>query len=223
MKIFSILVRRDLRLLVRRSGDSATVLLFFIVVASLFPLALGTEPDVLRRAGPGLIWITALLASLLSLEALYHRDFEDGSLDLMLLSPLPPLCIVLAKMTAHWGMTGLPLLAASMLVAQMFLLPAVFLPGFILSLLAGTFYMSLLGGMGAFLTAGARRPGVLLALVVLPLYVPMLILGVMAASAGLAGNPAKPYLLLQAALLTAALPLALLASSALLKMHLRSN
>lgn len=223
MKTFLTLIKRDVRLSALRGGGVAASLFFFVMVASLFPLALGADRELLQGSGAAVIWICALLASLLSLEQVYHRDFDDGSMDLMMLAPVSPFVLSCAKIAAHWLCAGLPLFIAAGFVAQMFNVDAAFLPLLLLSLFTGTVYMSLLGGFGAFLTLGSRRPGVLLALVVLPLYIPMLLLGMMAAEAALAGTPPKAYLLLQIALVIAALPLALLASSALLKMHLRSN
>ncbi len=218
-----ILIARDCRLFAVKGGEGVSTVFFFMMVSLLFALSFGGEREMLQQAGAGVIWVSALLSSLLALEQIYHRDFDDGSLDLVMLSPVSPFCIALAKALSHWMVSGLPLFLASIVTSQMFFIDTSYLGVFLLSLLAGTVYMSLLGGFGAFLTMGSKKPGVLLALVVLPLYIPMLILGVMAAQAGLEGSSVKPYLLLQAALSLAALPLTLLASSSLLKMHLRSN
>lgn len=226
MSAMTALIKRDLRLSFTRGSEGMTALLFFIVTASLFPFALGGEQIMLQRAAPAIIWVSALLASLLSLEMLYHRDAEDGTLDLILMSSASPLGVVLAKMLAHWIISGLPLVLASALVSQMLLMPLERLAVLLPSLLLGTLYMSLLGGMGAVLTFGARRPGPLLALLILPLYIPMLILGVMATDAACfacrGSMVAKPYLLLQLSLVIAALPLTSGAAAAFLRMHVRS-
>lgn len=218
MKPYLALIKRDLTLSFLRGSEGMTALFFFIVTAGLFPFTFGGEPDLLRRAAPGVLWISALLASLLSLETLYHRDEEDGTFDLLLLSPASPLGIVLSKMLAHWIVSALPLLLASIPVSQLLLLPIPALTTLFPSLFLGTAYASLLGGMGAILTFGARRPGLLLALLILPLYIPMLILGVSAAEAAVA----KPFLLLQLSLVIAALPLASGAGALFLRMNMRS-
>lgn len=212
------LIRRDLRLSLFRSSEGMTTLFFFVVTASLFPFALGGEPALVQRAATGILWVTAVLASLLSLEALYHRDDEDGTFDLLLLSPATAFGIALTKMLTHWIVSGLTLVMAGIVVSQMLLMPAASLLVLILSLLLGTLYMSLLGGMGAILTLGTKRPGLLLALLVLPLYIPMLILGVAAMEA----VSAKPYLLLQLALVLAALPLTSWVAGLSLRMNQRS-
>jgi heme exporter protein B len=216
------LIARDLRLSVGRGSEAMTALFFFAVTASLFPFALGGEQAIVLRAAAGIIWVSAALASLLSLEALYHRDEEDGTFDLLMLSPLSPLGIALAKMLAHWTITGLALATASIVISQMLFVPATALTVLIPSLLLGTLYMSLLGGMGAVLTFGARRPGLLLALLILPLYIPMLILGVMGMEATLAGLPARAYLLLQLSMVIAALPLTAWVAAAFLRMNMRA-
>jgi heme exporter protein B len=220
---FLSLIRRDLRLTALRGAEGLTALFFFVAVASLFPFALGSETDVLRKAAPGIVWISALLAALLSLETVYHRDFEDGTFDLLLLSSVPPIQIVLAKIFSHWALTGLGLVLASVPVAAMFYTPASAFCVLIPSLLLGTIYMSLLGAMGAVLTFGARRPGLLLTLLILPLFVPMLILGVMAGAATLADLPAQAYLLLQLSLVIAALTLIPPAAAKFLEMQFRSS
>lgn len=218
MRPYLALLRRDFRLCLGHGAEGLTALFFFVVTASLFPFALGGDPVVLQHAGPGIIWVSAVLASLLSLETLYHRDDEDGTFDLLLLSPVSPLGIILTKMLTHWIVSGLTLVVMSVAVAQLLFIPAKTLAILLPSLLVGTLYMSLLGGMGAVLTFGARRPGLLLTLLVLPLYIPMLILGVMANDAVYA----KPFLLLQLALVIAALPLTSWAAAAFLRMNWRS-
>jgi len=212
------LIKRDLRLSLLRGSEGMVALFFFVLTASFFSIALGGEQALVQKSAAAIIWVSAVLASLLSLESLYHRDAEDGTFDLLLMSSLSPFGIVLAKMLAHWVMSGLMLALAGIVVSQMLFIPAATLCVFLTSLLLGTFYMSLLGGMGAILTFGARRPGLLLALLVLPLYIPMLLLGGMAAEAAVA----KPYLLLQSALVVAALPLMTGAASLFLRLHQRS-
>jgi heme exporter protein B len=216
------LISRDLRLSFARGSEGLAALFFFFAVAMLFPFALGAEPETLRKAAPGILWIAALLAALLSLEAVWHRDFEDGTFDLLYVSGAEPVRLCLAKTLAHWLLTGPGLIAAALLMSRMLYMPAETLCTLLSSLFFGTLYMSLLGGLGAALTFGARRPGLLLALLVLPLFVPMLILGVMAGAAALAGEPARPYLLLQLALVIAALPLAPLGAARLIEMQVRT-
>lgn len=215
------LITRDLRLFLVRGSEGMVTLFFFVVTATLFSLALGGEQTVIQRAAPAIIWVSAVLASLLSLETIYHRDAEDGTFDLLLLSPVSPIGIALAKMFAHWIISGLALVAISIIVSQMLFVPASALCVLLPSLLLGTIYMSLMGGMGAVLTFGARRPGLLLALLILPLYIPMLILGVMGIEAALADLPAKAYLLLQLSLVIAALPLTAWVSAVCLRMNMR--
>lgn len=219
MSAYIAIIRRDLRLSLLRGSEGMVTLFFFVLTATLFSIALGGEQGVVGRAAPAILWVSAVLASLLALEGIYHRDAEDGTFDLLMLSPLSPVGIALAKMIAHWIVAGLSLVTISLVVSQMLFLPVQQLGTLIYSLLLGTLYMSLMGGMGAALTFGARRPGLLLALLILPLYVPMLILGVMALEA----PAATPYLLLQCALATAALPLAAWVTAAALKMNMRSS
>jgi heme exporter protein B len=212
--------RRDLRLAARRRADSALVLAFFAVTVSLFPLGVGPGPQTLSRLAAGVIWVAALLSVLLSLERLFAADWEDGSLDLFVLAPAPLEAVVLAKCAAHWLATGLPLaLAAPVLAVTMNLEPAA-LPVLVGALLLGTPTLTLVGAIGAALTLGARRGGVLVALLVLPLYVPVLIFGVGAVEAAAVGLGARPYLLILGALLAAALPLAPLATAAALRLTL---
>ena len=196
------LLARDLRLALRQRADAATVILFFALTASLFPFALGTDLVLLSQVAPGILWVTALLAVLLSLERLFLADFEDGSLDQLILSPLPLELAVLGKAAAHWLTTGLPLVIATPLLALLYNLPVDATALLVLALALGTPGLSLIGAIGAALTLGARRGGVLVPLLVLPLYVPSLIFGVAASEAALAGMAAKvPFLLLGAILL----------------------
>lgn len=214
------LVGRDLRLALRQRSDALTVVLFFVLTSVLFPLAIGPEPNVLVRIAPGVIWVTALLAVLLSLERLFLADYEDGNLDLLALSATPLTYTVLAKCLAHWLTTGLPLILAAPLIALLYSVGMEGFPVLIGAMLLGTPTLSLVGAIGAGLTLGARRGGVLVPLLVLPLYVPVLILGVSAVDSALAGLPARPHLLLLGALLLLALPLAPLAAAAALRQAL---
>ena len=208
MNRFVRLVGRDLRLSLRQGSDATVAVMFFVLTVVLFPFGVGPEPNILARIAAGVIWVAALLASLLSLERLFLRDYEDGSLELMALSPVPLPVIVLAKVTAHWLTTGLPLLAAAPIIALMYGLPAEGY-GILLGAMAlGTPTLSLIGAVGAALTLGARRGGVLIPLLVLPLYIPVLIFGVSAVDAEMAGLSARPQLLLMGAGLLAAIALA---------------
>ena len=208
---------RELRLSLRHGADTMAALLFFVVAASLFPLAIGPAPETLGRLAPGIIWVCALLAALLPLDRLFGADLEDGSLDQLLLSGIPPSLIALAKAVAHWLVTGLPLLVAAVPLAVMLRLPEDAIPALLAGLLPGTLLLSLLGTTGAAIVLGARRGGVLLPLLVLPLAAPVLIFGVAAADAASIGLPVRPHLRLLAAMLAAALPLCPLAAGAALR------
>ncbi len=217
MHRFAAVLARELRLSLRHGADTLAALLFFLLTAALFPLAIGPAPETLGRIAPGIIWVCALLAALLPLDRLFGADFEDGSLDQLLLCGLPPAAIALAKATAHWLVTGLPLLLAATPLAVMLRMPDLALPALLIGLLPGTALLSLLGTTGAAVVLGARRGGVLLPLLVLPLATPVLIFGVAAADAASAGLSARPHVMLLAALLAMALPLCPLASGAALR------
>jgi heme exporter protein B len=214
MTAFLAILARDLRISLRHGADTLAALLFFLLAASLFPLAIGPAPETLGRMAPGIVWVTALLAALLPLDRLFGADFEDGSLDLLLLSGAPPALVALAKALAHWLVTGLPLLLAAAPLAIMLRMDPVALPALLAGLLPGTLVLSLLGTLGAAVVLGARRGGVLLPLLVLPLATPVLIFGAAAADAASFGLSPRPHLLLLAALLAAALPLCPLAAGA---------
>ncbi|MGE0222105.1 MAG: heme exporter protein CcmB [Acetobacteraceae bacterium] len=205
---------REIRLSLRHGADTLAALLFFVVTAALFPLAIGPAPETLGRIAPGIIWVCALLAALLPLDRLFGADFEDGSLDHLLLSGLPAGVIAGAKAAAHWAVTGLPLLLAAAPLAVMLRLPEDAIPALLTGLLPGTMLLSLLGSTAAAIVLGARRGGVLLPLLVLPLATPVLIFGVAAADAASGGLPVRPHLLLLTAMLAAALPLCPLAAGA---------
>ena len=217
MSALASLVARDLRLALRQRGDVMTAVLFFVLTAALFPFGLGPEPNLLARIAPGIIWVTALLAVLLSLERLLLTDYEDGSLELLVLSPQPLELLVLAKVLAHWLTSGLPLILASPVIALIYGMPADGYGVLLLAMALGTPTLSLVGGVGAALALGARRGGVLIPLLVLPLFVPVLIFGVAAVDAGIAGLAARPHLLLLGALLALALPVTAFAGAAALR------
>lgn len=201
MRGFAIIVHRDLRIALRRKGDVLNVLVFFVLVASLFPLGVGPEPNQLRAIAPGVVWVGALLAALLSLPRLFAADFADGTLEQMLVSPQPLAIVVLAKIAAHWLSTGLPLALAAPMIGLQYGLPAEALLVLLMSLLLGTPVLSLLGAAGAALTLGARGTGALLGLLLLPLYVPALVFGAGAVSAAMSGLDPSPYLSLLGAIL----------------------
>jgi heme exporter protein B len=198
------IVRRDLLLALRRPSDVATALLFFVIVASLFPLGVGAEPNLLRAVAPGVIWVAALLSSMLSLGRLFAADHADGTLEQMLLGVSPLGVIAAAKVLAHWLVAGLPLVAIAPLLALQYDLAPELWGTLAVSLLLGTPVLSFIGAIGAALTLGLRGAGVLLALLVLPLYVPVLILGAGSVEMASAGLAAGGQLLLLAAMLVMA-------------------
>jgi heme exporter protein B len=220
MRAFLGLLRQDLRLAMRQGGDIGLVLGFFVLAVILFPFGIGPEPELLRRVAAGIIWVAALLAAVLSLDRLFAADYGDGGLDLIALSPLPLELAVLAKGAAHWLTTGLPLVIISPLLALFVDLDSAALPSLVLGLLLGTPAMSLVGAIAAALSLGARRPGVLITLLVLPLYLPPLIFGTGAVEASLSAEGGRAYLLLLAALSLAAVPLAPLAAAAAVRQAL---
>lgn len=214
------LIRRDLHLAFRQGGDGAMAVLFFVLAAILFPFGIGPEATLLARIAAGIIWVIALLAALLALDRLFQADFEDGTLDLMALSPLPLELAVLAKCLAHWLITGLPVIVATPLVALLLQLDMRALPGLLGAMALGTPVLSLIGAMGAALTLGARRGGVLVSLLVLPLEIPVLIFGAAAAEAALVGRSDHTQFLVLGAMLAAALPLCPFAAAAGLRQAL---
>ena len=209
--LFKTIVWRDLTIAARRGGEVLLPLVFFIIVVSLFPIALGARPgvgpaaeEILTAIAPGVVWVAALLSALLALERLFAADYQDSTLEQMLLAPQPLTIVVLAKVFAHWLLTGLPLVLASPVVALLYQLPVAQWAAMMWSLLLGTPALSLIGALGAALTLGARGGGVLLSLLLLPLYVPVLIYGAGAITAAIAAaggaNPttAAYYMLLGA-------------------------
>ena len=201
MNGFSAIVRRDLRIVLRRKGDALNVLVFFVLVASLFPLGVGPEPNQLRAIAAGVVWVGALLAALLSLPRLFAADYADGTLEQMLVSPQPLAAVVLAKIAAHWLSTGLPLALVAPLIGLQYGLPGDALCILLASLLVGTPVLSLLGAAGAALTLGARGAGALIGLLLLPLYVPALVFGAGAVTAAMSGLNPSAHLSLLGALL----------------------
>ncbi len=211
------LIRRDLALARRNAGDTLAAVAFFLLACGLFPFGVGPDPNVLARIAPGVVWVAALLAALLPLDRLLGADHDDGTLDQLLVSGLHPAAIAAAKAAAHWLATALPLLFAAPAGAVMLNLPADAIPTLVAALAMGTGVLSLLGTAGAALTLGARRGGVLLPLLVLPLAIPALIFGAAAVEAATLDLPVRPHLAMLAALLAAALPLAPLAAGAALR------
>jgi len=210
----------ELRLSLRQGGDIGLVVGFFVLAVLLFPFGVGPEPELLGRIGAGIIWVAALLAAVLSLDRLFATDHADGGLDLIALSPAPLELVVLAKVAAHWVTTGLPLTAISPVLAVFVDLDPRAIPVLTLGLSIGTPALSLLGAIAAALALGARRPGILVSLLVLPLYLPPLIFGTGAVEAVLAAEGARAHLLLLGALTLAALPLAPIAAAAALRQAL---
>lgn len=217
MSLFAALILREVRLGVRQGGGAPLAVVFFLLVVTLFPLGVGPEPVVLARIGGGILWVAALMAVLLSLDRLFQADFEDGSLDLLALTPNPMVGVVLAKCLAHWLTTGLPLTLAAPVLAGLLHLPGESLGTLTLAMALGTPSLSLVGALGAGLTVGIRRGGVLNSLLILPLYIPVLIFGVGAVEAAALGFAASQHLLLLAAYLLAAGVLAPWAAAAALK------
>ncbi len=212
--------KRDLRLAMRRKSDMLTSLSFFVIVVSLFPLAIGVEHDTLRQIAPGILWVAALLATMLSLNRLFEQDFVDGTLEQLFLSPAPLGMLALGKVIAHWILTGLPLTVLAPLLALQFDLPTSSSLILTFSFLIGTPVLSLIGAIGASLTLGLRGGGVLLALIILPLYTPTLIFGAGAVDTAAAGLSANANLSLLAAMLAVAIFFSPLATAAALRIAL---
>jgi len=218
--MFASVVRRDLTLALRRRSDALTTFFFFVIVVSLFPLGISPEPSILRVIAPGVVWVAALLASMLALLRLFAPDFDDGTLEQLALGPQPLVLLVTAKVLAHWLVTGLPLVLIAPLLGLQFQLPASALGSMTLSLLLGTPCLSLIGAIGAALTLGVRGAGALLALLVLPLYIPVLIFGAAAVSASTEGMPAGGHLSVLGALLLLATVFGPVASAAAVRIAL---
>jgi heme exporter protein B len=212
------IVRRDLAVALRRLAETLLAAVFFALALSLFPLGVGASPDILARIGAGVIWVLALFAVMLTLDRLFQADHEDGTLELLLLSPQPLELLVLGKCLAHWLTSGLLLVLVSPLLAVLMSLPADALWVLPLALLAGTPTLTLIGAIGAALLVGSRRGGTLTALLVLPLYIPVLIFGVSAVDGFLLGLGGRAQLLILAAMLLFALALAPFAIAAALRL-----
>ena len=219
--VLGAVVRRELLLALRRRSDVLTTFFFFVIVVSLFPLGVGAEPDMLRAIAPGVVWVAALLASMLALVRLFASDFADGTLEQIALSPQPLLLLIGAKVAAHWLVTGLPLVVIAPVLGLQFDLPASALVVMMIALALGTPCLSLIGAVGAALTLGVRGAGGLLALLVLPLYIPVLIFGAGSVSASAAGMPVGGHLSLLGALLLLALAGGPLASAAAIRISLK--
>jgi heme exporter protein B len=211
------MLRRDLALARRNAGDTLAAVAFFLLAVGLFPFGVGPAPELLARIAPGVVWVAALLAALLPLDRLLGADYEDGTLDQAMLSGLDPALVAGAKAAAHWLTTGVPLLLASPFAAIMLNLPLEGLGVLVAALALGSLILSLLGTAGAALTLGARRGGVLLPLLVLPLAIPALIFGVAAVEAAASDMAVRPHLAMLAAMAAAALPLCPLAAGAALR------
>lgn len=201
-------VNRELTLVFRRGSDLCLTVIFFLLVAILFPLALGPEKSLLTRIGPGVIWVSALLSSMLTIDRLFNADFEDGSLEQLALSPQPFGIIVFAKLSAHWLTSGLPILLFSPIICIFYNIPLSAYPVLLFSIALGTPTLSLIGGVSAALSLGARRGGVLLPLLALPFLIPVLLFGTSAANAAILGAPAASSLLLLGSVLIATLAFA---------------
>jgi len=219
-RAFLAIVRRDLVLAFRRRAEMINPLLFFVLVITLFPLGIGAQPHLLQSIAPGVIWVAALLAAMLSLDSLFRSDFDDGSLEQMLLSPHPASLLVLAKVIAHWLVTGLPLLLVAPLLAVFLGLPNHALGVLLLTLLLGTPVLSLIGAIGVALTVGLRRGGMILSLLVLPLYVPVLIFAGNAVQMAAGGLPVDAQISILISILLLSLVLAPWPTAAALKMSI---
>ncbi|MGP8291589.1 heme exporter protein CcmB [Vreelandella zhanjiangensis] len=217
---FKATLERDLTLMLRRRGELLNPLVFFALVVTLFPIGISPDPDMLALIAPGLLWVAALLAALLSLDSLFRTDYDDGSLEQLLLAPQPLAILSLAKVVAHWLFTGLPLALMAPLLGIMLALPAGSYAVLSLSLAIGSASLSLIGAIGAALTVGIARGGVLLSLLILPLYIPVLIFGVGAVQAAILGEGVAAYLAMLGALLAASLLLAPWAIAASLRISI---
>jgi len=219
-RFFIAILRRELQVAFKRWGDLASPLMFFVMVASLFPLALSPKHEVLRNPGPAVLWIAALLATLLSLNALFRTDIEDGSMEQLVLSPYPLTLAIFGKTVAHWLLNGLPLVLLAPVLAVAYYLPADGVRALCMTLLIGTPTLSLLGAVGAALTAGVRQSGGLLALLVLPLMLPVLMFGARATDLAGSGEQITGPVYLLGALLLLALSLLPFATAAAIRISI---
>ena len=217
---FIYLLRRDLTLAVRNRAEFANPILFFVLVITLFPLAIGAVPELLARIAPGIIWVAALLAAMLSLDSIFRSDFDDGSLEQLLMSAHPMPVLVLAKVCAHWLVTGVPLLLISPVLAEMLGMPQAAQGTLFLTILIGTPILSLIGSIGVALTVGLPKGGIILSLLVLPLYVPVLIFASGAIEAASGGLDVSAQLNMLMAFLFVSISLSPLATAAALRMSM---
>ena len=220
MSILIATIKRELVLTFRNPSDMLNPLAFFVIVISLFPLGVGPGKDVLSNIAPGVIWVAALLATLLSMDMMFRSDYDDGSLEQMAVSKEPLYVIVGGKIVSHWLLTGLPLTLLSPVLAEMLFVNSQGIVAVILSLLVGTPILSLFGAIGAGLTVGLRKGGVLIAILILPLYVPVLILGTAMVQAGMEGQPISGHILWLSALLVLSLGISPIATSAAVRISL---
>ena len=218
--LFTAIIRRDVMITVRNRADAANTVAFYVIVFTLFPLAIGQNPTQLQALAPGVIWIAALLATLLGLEGLFRSDFDDGSLEQLLLTTGPVPLLVLGKILAHWCVTGLPLILVTPLLAPMMQLSSLSTAVLLLTLLIGTPILSLVGSIGTALTVCTRRGGILLTLIVLPLYIPVLVFGSTAVQNAGLGLPIAGQIYLLSAMAILALCLTPIAAAAAIKISL---
>ncbi|MEL0586252.1 MAG: heme exporter protein CcmB [Candidatus Thiodiazotropha sp. (ex. Lucinoma kazani)] len=217
---FSLLLKRDLVLAYRRRAELVNPMLFFVLVTAMFPLGIGNDAKLIEAVGQGVIWVAALLAALLSLDSMFRSDYDDGSLEQFMLSAHPVSILVLAKILAHWLVTGLPLFIVAPLLAVLLNIPASAIPTLMLTLILGTPVLSLIGSVGVALTVGLRRGGVILSILVLPLYVPVLIFATDAVKTAIVGIPTTAQLSILSAMLVGSLVLAPMATAASLRISL---
>lgn len=217
---FWLLVKRDLLLAFRHRAEMANPLIFFVLVVSLFPLGVGPEPNQLAKMAAGVIWVSALLAAMLSLDSVFRSDYEDGSLEQMVMSPHPLPIMVMAKVFAHWLITGLPVILISPLLAVLMQLPTDGVWVLMATLALGTPFLSLVGSIGVALTVGLRKSGVILSLLILPLYIPVLIFASSAVETAVGGLPYTAQLSFLGALLAGAAALAPIASASALRISM---
>lgn len=222
MSFLGATIKRELVLAIRNRSEIINPLAFFLIVITLFPLAVSPEANVLANIAPGIIWVAALLATLLSMDSLFKNDFEDGSLEQIVVSPQSLLLLALGKVISHWLITGCLLAIISPLLAVMLFLPMDAMPALVGSLLIGTPTLSLIGAIGAALTVGLRKGGVLISLLVLPLYIPVLIFGAATVQAGALHLPISGHLALLGAMMVFTLLLAPFAIAAALKLSIRN-
>ena len=220
LQIVFVLLRRELTLAMRRRGDVLTVLFFFVIVASLFPLGVGPDPKLLRLMGGGVVWVAALLAAMLSLGRMFASDYADGTLEQLVLTPTPPVVWITGKIVSHWLVSGVPLILVAPVLGVQFGLSNEALGVLVFSLLLGTPVLSLIGAIGAALTLGLRGGGVLVSLLVLPLYIPVLIFGAGAVDGAMSGLGSEAHLSLLGSILILSFMLTPWAVSAALRISI---